>query len=476
MSTRYLPGGGSPVTVTAQELDSVGTDVTKGFLMLCTRFASLALSAFVLGAAAAEPVSLRQATVLGWEGHELHNGLLSAVVVPRHGGRILSFRLGEHEFLWTNPDLAGKDFAVDHANLNQHEWIGGGFTWLAPQESWTITGTPWPPPPMHVLSTWEVDSTVQEDGARVLDTRGPAETRAHWNAAGIRLARRLTLHPQSARLQVEHRMINTSDRHQAWGVWSNVQINASVGAGLDPERFWVYFPVRRDGQYAPHGWMWYGSAGKGADQTRSFGSENVAAVQYMRRNGKLGADSDGGWMCSLDAKTGWAFTRRFRVDLRRPYAENRHTIAVYTSGRQPLIEVEVMGPVEQLPPGAEATFSEEWGACRVEGPVLAVVEAGVISRRLLVDAWGEPGRLSGSYGVLDQGTAVVVFTRVDGTQAEVWQKPVSPLEPLMLHERFDLRDVTTATVVIRPVRGGEWVLDHAEIPERSRRTPDDTSP
>lgn len=50
---------------------------------------------------------------LGWPAVRLDNGLVSAVVVPDIGGRVLQFWLGEHAFLFVNPHLAGQLFTPE---------------------------------------------------------------------------------------------------------------------------------------------------------------------------------------------------------------------------------------------------------------------------------------------------------------------------------------------------------------------------
>lgn len=434
--------------------------VAIGLLLLCLPWAT-----------AVEPVQLRDTTANGWPARELANGLLAAAVVPSPGGRILSFRLGDHEFLWANKTLAGTKLEVEQDNLRQYPLVGGGFTWLAPQDRWTRTGAPWPPPPTHLIGAWTVEGRIEADGGGWMHTTGQPELRPHWNAGALRLSRRLAMRPGSARLIVEHGMANPGDQQQDWGLWSNVQVLGSTPGRQDHERFHVYFPVRRDGQYAPNGWMWYDAPGAAADQARPLGSTGVAEVQFLRRTGKLGADSDGGWICLVDGTAGRAFARRFTVDLKKRYAENRNTIAVYTSGQHPHMEIEVMGPMEMLAPGASAAFREEWCACSVNGPVLAVVEAGVISRRLLAGAWQERGRVNGVYGVFDLGTAVLRIVRKDGTTTDAWQTPVTPLAQLDVHELLDLSQAAEVQLLIRPAAGGELLLDRCDVPASAKPKP-----
>src|SRR5512138_2696171 len=44
----------------------------------------------------------------GWKTLCLLNGLVELQVLPEIGGRIIQFKVGGKEFLWVNPQLAGK--------------------------------------------------------------------------------------------------------------------------------------------------------------------------------------------------------------------------------------------------------------------------------------------------------------------------------------------------------------------------------
>jgi hypothetical protein len=55
-------------------------------------------------------VTRAETDFLGWPAVHLDNGLVSAVVVPDIGGRVLQFWLGEHSFLFVNQHVAGQLF------------------------------------------------------------------------------------------------------------------------------------------------------------------------------------------------------------------------------------------------------------------------------------------------------------------------------------------------------------------------------
>ena len=44
----------------------------------------------------------------GWSVYELSNGILSLMIAPDLGGRAIQLQLGDQEFFFVNPALAGK--------------------------------------------------------------------------------------------------------------------------------------------------------------------------------------------------------------------------------------------------------------------------------------------------------------------------------------------------------------------------------
>ena len=85
----------------------------------------------------ARRATLRETDFHGWSALRLDNGLVSALVVPEIGGRLLKFTLGEHPFLFVNEQLAGLRFTpAEHqgdGSLLSWKNYGGDKTWPAPQ-------------------------------------------------------------------------------------------------------------------------------------------------------------------------------------------------------------------------------------------------------------------------------------------------------------------------------------------------------
>ena len=387
-------------------------------------------------------VAAGEPAINGWPVVAQSNAIAAVAVAPSIGGRIVSFRLGDREFIFTEPALAGRSKTVD--DPDPQFWAGGARTWLAPQERWRVDGTAWPPPPRLDYGPW----TVSEADGSILAS-SPVETDARWNCAGMRIERSVALAASGARLEVVHTLINTSDRHQAWAPWSNVQVAATPGAT------WAYFPVQSTGQYQPNGYMWYGPPSVAATQGRPHPGLGIAAVQYLHREGKLGADADRGWICTVE--DGWAFARHWIIPAGVRFTENGNTLAIYTCGTQRLMEIEAMAPLAELPPGARTTFRETWMAARIPaGPVVAVTHGGIVMEPLRID---RKGTVRGRYGIPDRG-----HVRLRQDQNILWEAPCDPMSPFQLSEQ--ITPSGTGDIVFESINpdGVVRLIDQCPIP------------
>ena len=86
---------------------------------------------------AAARVTVEEADYKGWPALYMRNGLVTVVAVPAIGGRIMEYKLGDHPFLWVNPDEFGKTYEPVTSE-DQRQWhnFGGYKAWPAPQKQW----------------------------------------------------------------------------------------------------------------------------------------------------------------------------------------------------------------------------------------------------------------------------------------------------------------------------------------------------
>jgi len=133
------------------------------------RFVLIAVIGLTLGAVSASampPLWIEAEDYRGWKTIHLDNGLVSLEIVPEIGGRLTQFRLGAKEFLWVNPQLAGKlppesGLGPDGGWLN----YGGDKLWPAPQ-GWDDEQQ-WPGPPDAVLDGQPYRAEALDGGTAV---------------------------------------------------------------------------------------------------------------------------------------------------------------------------------------------------------------------------------------------------------------------------------------------------------------------
>lgn len=389
----------------------------------------------------------------GWEALVQENGLVTLATVPAIGARVMEYGLGAHRSIYVNDAEAGK---VYQPRVGA-PWpnYGGYKVWPAPQASWG-----WPPPPILDAGVYEAQVVLVSPDSTTIRVSSPVE---QWKTPGLRLERRLTMFRGASRVRVEQTLVNESATPARWSVWDVTQSVVNHPGLRDFESFWVYFPLNPQSRYGARGVRvsaeskaWKGEVAPG-----------VFGVQYMPEAKKIFADSHLGWVCYVDEAEGYAYAKTFPVTADAEYPDDGAHVEVWLNN-DPLLylEVEVVSPiVEVAANGGRYTFTEDWWAARVCGPILSVNEAGAISRRLSVDL--ETNRIVGTYGVFHVGVAQAVF--VGGYGAVLGRgEPhgVTPLESLELAQPVAVPR-GTARVEVRltdPQGRAIGVLDAVGVP------------
>lgn len=170
--------------------------------------------------------------------------------------------------------------------------------------------------------------------------------------SGVRLVRHFQLDHQSSRLRCTQTIINESDHPVNLCHWSRT---FAVGGGV------AVVPRSPRGRF-PVGYVMY--AGGNQIQLRPSDanirvSDEAVVITAAPEFPKLGFDSHAGWLAYL-APTDQMFIKRYRTFPDRAYNEAAGlTLSVwYPQGE--MVELEPIGPAEELAPGDQASFSEEW--------------------------------------------------------------------------------------------------------------------
>ncbi len=410
----------------------------------------------------------RAASYRGWQGYAWDNGVVRLHVVPDLGGRIVQFALGEKEFFWVNPVLVGKlpppsGLAADGGWLN----YGGDKLWPAPQ-GWD-NDQQWPGPPDAVLDgqPYQADTDVEPAGIRLTSRDDPR--------SGIRFSRMIRLHSNSTHVSVEATMTNISAKPRRWGIWAHTQLDASLKESDDYNslmRAWC--PINPRSRFERGYQVIFGE-----QQNASFGVDaqrRLMKVSYRYEVGKIGLDSNAGWVATVDGRRGDVFVQRFQFEPSQEYPDGSSVEfwhnglgRIHAYGKwidQPdnrtenpyVFESEILSPFASLQSAEQYTWIYHWYACRIGGdfPVVDCTEAGLVSEPLTCRREGEQLRLSGRFGVFHVGRLVWEATNVGGEllESDVLVPAVAPRQPIVLDQALRLPARTaTLTVVLQDAAG-----------------------
>jgi len=410
-------------------------------------------------------------TYMGWKGHVLQNDLVRLHVVPDIGGRVIQYALGEKEFFWVNAALAGKT-SRDTGLAPDGGWLnyGGDKLWPAPQ-GWD-NDRQWPGPPDAVLDGQPYRAEIDADSATIsLTSRDDPRS-------GIRFGRRISLHRRSSRVSVEASMTNVDTKPRRWGIWAHVQLDAGLAGTDDYNRLMrAWCPVNPDSRFKAGYDVIFGQKDNPSFDTDA--KRGLLKVSYHYKVGKIGLDSDAGWVATVDGRNGDVFVQRFTFEpkkaypdgasvefwhngLGRIYAYNKWIDMPANRAENPYVfESEILSPFARLQPGETYTWQYEWAACRIGGdfPVVDCSDAGVVSEPLVCRPDGARWRVRGRFGVFHLGRLVLeaydAQGRVLATKTLVLS--ATPLKPIVLDRTLDLPPVARRVAVVLQTKKGKTI-------------------
>ncbi len=290
---------------------------------------ALSLSACAISRATATATVYR-----GWgDAVMLANSAVETVAVPGIS-RIIHLSLpGQPNLFHVDAEWAGKvqDPAMDAAG--SYRDFGGAKLWNAPQKDWRYAWGGWPPD-FTLDSAPSVLSIGPGDGITLVGSESAA--------VGVRYTRTLALDGDSVLNGVEMRC--SGDHATAWGVWSVLCMR--------PEGT-VYLPVPADAR------LWTGEAEKASPE--SYGWERHGSVMVLphppvKGGQKLFCASSASWIGYLVDGQALFITYQAADAIPAPAGEAGSEVYACPD----FIEIEHIGRLEMLQPGAVARFSERW--------------------------------------------------------------------------------------------------------------------
>ncbi len=398
----------------------------------------------------------------GWKTLRLANSLIELQILPEIGGRIIQFKLGDREFLWVNPKLAGK-FPEPNGLNAEGGWfnIGGDKLWPAPQ-GWD-NDQQWPGPPDAVL-----DGQPYE--CEVLGSGPPGEMAVRLTSrddprSGVRFSRVIRTFPGSTRVAFETTMTNIDTKPRRWGIWSHTQLDGANAdrSGHNP-LLQAWCPINPKSRFSRGYDVMFGEQDNPSFQTDR--DRGLVHVRYQYKVGKIGIDSPAGWSATVNGETGAVFVQRFVFETDKPYpdgssvefwlngtgkihAYNKDIVMPESPIENPyMFESEILSPFASLKPGQSYSWRYDWYATQIGGdyPVLDCSETGVSAEPLLATNEGRKTHLTGRFGVFAPGTARVEFFAADGARLARHDLPLkaTPLEPLVISTDLETPECATS--------------------------------
>jgi len=263
--------------------------------------------------------------------YKLSNGIVELIVTTDIGPRIIRYGfVGKPNVFAELPD--------DVMKTEWGDWkcYGGHRFWHAPEAK----------PRSYVPDNDPVDFKVEPDGSLHLIQHVEAQT-------GMQKEMLVSLDPTGSGVKVVHRLTNR-------GVWAveaapwGLTIVAGGGTTIIPQEPYI----SHDDYLLPARPMVLWHYTDLTDPRWTIGKKylRLRTEATMSAPQKVGVANKQGWMAYINGGT--LFVKRFAYVQGATYADSGCNCETYTSGT--FMEVETMGPMTKLEPGASAEHVERW--------------------------------------------------------------------------------------------------------------------
>lgn len=259
----------------------------------------------------------------------LRDGAIELIVTTRVGPRIISARRFDGEdLLWVDPSAAGQ--------TGGDEWrpYGGHRLWLAPE---TVERT-------YVPDNEPADQAWDGHTLRVSNTE---------RASGIRKTIELQPGPAPGHVRLRHRIRNGGSTAIEIAPWA-ITICGTGGRVVVPQEAFRPHPEA----LAPARPLVLWHYTDMSDPRFTWGRRYVQVRQQpgAPTKAKIGVYNHQGWAAYLRGDT--ALIKRYRTDPTSRYADLGCNTEIFTN--ESMIELETLGPLVRLEPGAETVHIEDW--------------------------------------------------------------------------------------------------------------------
>lgn len=263
---------------------------------------------------------------------KLENPGTTVILGPHAGGRVLSYAHKGVEALFQDPAQHGW---INGPNQSRVELSAGRFD-IGPEH--TI-----PKHPKLWLGPWT---------AEITGPRRARMTSVEDDATGVQLIRDFELDAASSQLRCTQTIRNASNKTKHWCHWSRT---FAQGNGI------CLIPLTPNSRF-PKSYVMYGPGpviNYQPDDPNIRQRDGFLEIFGPPERAKLGMDSHAGWFAYL-MRNDLLFIKRFPTYPDRAYNEIAAlTISIWYN-KDIVCELEPIGPMENIPPGGSAQFTETW--------------------------------------------------------------------------------------------------------------------
>jgi hypothetical protein len=350
--------------------------------------------AFPQALAAAPEAVAEAADFHGWKALRLSNGLVTVIAVPAAGGRILSYQLGKHEFLWADASLYGK-------TLTGATDCGGDRPLPVSDDKTATTAAA-----SGLNAPWTGTVTTARGILAEVTLVSPAD-----KASGLQITRVLRLDAGSTHLQVADTLKNLSDKPVKWSPGTATDAIGAPGGKSPQGQVRAYLPVAAATDH-PQGFWSLDGTGLG-----TLLAGGPVEVTYHGQAGSLAVNDTAGWLALSDATDDSVYARRFTVHTDEDYpggATAQVAASTYASGAGGYLTLISRGPLQAIAAGSETTFSQDWYATTAPAPIMDTSEMAAINQPLTLKPQGGQVLLQGRLGVFAPGSVLISLLDASG--------------------------------------------------------------
>lgn len=298
------------------------------------------------GAEEQKPMSVEQVEYKGWKNNlRLSNGAAEVIVTLDVGPRILSYRLAD------GPNVF-KEYDDQLGKSGEPNWMirGGHRLWTSPED----------PDRTYVPDNAPVAFEQLADGAVRLK---PAADRF-----GIQKEMDVRLDPEGSGVTVVHRVRNVGQAATGLAPWA-LTVMAPGGVEVLPLPPKAPHPGGSENAKTPEDfgpnmelilWPYFDFA----DDRWTFGRKFITLRHKDRGPTKLGLSNRLGWAAYLNGST--LFIKRFPYDADKTYPDRGSSYETFSN--EDMVEMESLGPLVRLAPGAAVEHVETWRLVGGIGP------------------------------------------------------------------------------------------------------------